>query len=201
MRTFVALEIPRELKLQLRREQRRLQGILADPGAPDVVRWTNTDNLHVTLRFLGETDDGQRRAIQSGLAALAAAREPLRLTFTRLGSFSSRQRPRVVWLGVGGDTTSLRRIQKEVERLARQAGFVPEERVFRPHVTMARSRRGAPRAALRAASDRLLRAAREGPPRAWATWQVGHLCFVRSVLGSGRADYSTLVKCPLGARK
>ena len=87
MRTFVAIEIPPDAKQRLRTEQRRLQELLARHNLPLVLHWTNTDNLHLTLRFLGETEEEQRRQMQAGLAGIAAANGPFALSLSRLGCF------------------------------------------------------------------------------------------------------------------
>ena len=197
MRTFVAIEIPPEVKQKLRTEQRSLQQRLAPLDLPPVLRWTNTDNLHLTLRFLGETEEAQRRRIQAGLAEIAAAHRPFTLALSRLGCYRGWNNLRVLWVGIRAETEALQAMQVEVESLARQAGFAAETKRFSPHVTLARSLRNAPPAAMRATSDQLRGAAEQETPRLEIDWTVRDLYFIRSVLGRGGPQYSTLARGPL----
>ena len=212
MRTFVAIEIPSDLKQRLRAQQKRLQDRLASPDLtkfrqtsklltkrheisvklPPVLRWTNTDNLHLTLRFLGETEDARRRRMQAGLAEIAAAHEPFTLALSGLGCFHSWEKLRVLWVGISGETAALQSLQAEIETLARQAGFEPERRPFSPHITLARSVRGAPRSGLHAAAQQLRRAAAEEAGHPMRDWRVRQLDYIRSQPGKGGSQYSTL---------
>ncbi len=197
MRTFIAIEIPSEVKQGLRAEQQRLRDLLEKLDLPPVLRWTNTDNLHLTLRFLGETQAQQRRLIQEGLAGLAAAHQPFTLSLSRLGCFRSWKNLRVLWVGIEGNAVALHAVQSEVESFATQLGFGADKQPFSPHVTLARSRRNAPRSALRTASEQLRRAAAQETPQLEFHWSVRDLYFIRSVLGEGGPRYSTLARCPL----
>ena len=199
MRTFIAIEIPHEVKQGLRSEQQRLRAILEWYDLPPVLRWTNTGNLHLTLRFLGETQAQQRRHIQDGLAGLAAARRPFSLSLSRLGCFRSWKNLRVLWMGIEGDTVALRGVRADVEALARRCGFDADKQPFSPHATLARTVRNTPRSALRTAAEQLRRAAAEETPQLEYHWSVRDLYFIRSVLGGGGPQYSTLARCPLNS--
>lgn len=197
MRTFIAIEIPPGLKQALRTEQQRLSDLLERYGLPPVLRWTNTDNLHLTLRFLGETQAQQSRHILDGLAGLAAAHRPFNLSLARIGCFRSWKNLRVLWVGIEGDVVALRAVQSDVESLAGSVGFGADNQPFSPHVTLARTRRNAPRSAIRKASEQLRRAATEETPQLEYHWSVRDLFFIRSVLAGGGPQYSTLARCPL----
>ena len=192
MRTFVAIEIPHGVKQQLRAVQDRLQELPALREQPPVLRWTNPDNLHLTLRFLGETETAQRLQLQKGLAAIAARHAPFTLVPSQLGCFRSWSNLRVLWVGIESEAEALQEVQSEVETLARQVGFSPERNRFSPHITLARAARNAPRPALRAASEHLRRAAEEEESQSWIDWSVNELHFIRSVLGPGGAQYFNL---------
>ena len=197
MRTFVAIEIPHGVKRQLRAVQDRLQELPALREQPPVLRWTNPDNLHLTLRFLGETESAQRNQLQEGLAAIAGRHAPFTLASSQLGCFRSWSNLRVLWVGIESESEALQEVQSEVETLARQVGFSPERNRFRPHITLARAARNAPRPALRAASRRLQRAAEEEESQSWTEWRVNELHFIRSVLGPGGARYFNLATSAL----
>jgi len=197
MRTFIAIEIPPNVKQGLRTEQQRLRDILDRYNLPPVLRWTNTDNLHLTLQFLGETQAQQLRRIQDGLVGLAAAHQPFTLSLSRLGCFRSWKYLRVLWVGIDGDAAALRAVQADVESLACRLGFDAGRQPFSPHVTLARTMRNAPRSALRKASEQLRRAATDETPQTEYRWSVRDLYYIRSVLGGGGPQYSTLARCPL----
>ena len=197
MRTFVALEIPHGVRQQMRAQQDLLKELPALRELPSVLRWTNTRNLHLTLRFLGETDETQRRQLQNGLAAVAAKHAPFSLKPSQLGCFRSWSNLRVLWVGLEGELEALLKLQTDVESLARQMGFSPERNRYSPHITLARTARNAPRPALRTASEQLRRAAEGGESQSWYDWKVSELHFIRSVLGPGGAQYFNLVTCAL----
>ncbi len=198
MRTFVAIEIPPNLKQRLRTEQQRLQDRLASHNLPPALRWTNTHNLHLTLRFLGETEDSQRRQMQIRLTEIAAEHEAFTLTLSRIGCFTSWEKLRVLWVGISGETVALEALQAEIESLARQVGFAPDRKRFSPHITLARSARGAPRRALRVAAEQLRRATeKEQTAQPIFNWTVRELCYIRSVLGKGSSQYTTLARFSL----
>lgn len=197
MRTFVAIEIPHDVKKQLRAEQDRLRELPALREQPSILRWTNPDNLHLTLRFLGETETSRRHHLQNGLANIAARHAPLTLVLSHLGCFRSWSNLRVLWVGIRSESEALQELQADVESLARRVGFAPERNSFSPHVTLARTVRNAPRPALRATSEQLRRSAEEDLFQTGTDWSVGELHFIRSVLGRGGAQYSNLATCAL----
>jgi len=125
MRLFVALSLPDALRA-------RLQGLAAGlPGA----RWVAPENLHLTLRFIGEVD---RQEAEDSDAALAAIRcDSFSLTLAGLGEFGDGRRLRSLWIGAERNE-ALERLQAKVEQALRRAGLPPEKRKFKPHVTLAR---------------------------------------------------------------
>ncbi|MDE0140021.1 MAG: RNA 2',3'-cyclic phosphodiesterase [Caldilineaceae bacterium] len=200
MRTFVAIEIPQDVKKALRAEQDRLRELPALRDQRQVLRWTNPDNLHLTLRFLGETETGPRSRLQSGLADIAARHAPFRLALTHLGCFRSWSNLRVLWVGIRSEKEALQALQADVESVAQRAGFAPERNSFSPHITLARTVRNAPWPALRATSEQLRRYAEEDLFQSGTGWSVGELHFIRSVLSRGGAQYSNLATCALTNR-
>lgn len=206
MRTFIAIEIPPSLKQRLRMEQQYLQARLqscatatAANNVPRVLRWTNTENLHLTLRFLGTTEDAQRRQIQARLAAMAAEQKPFTLAFSKLGCFASWNKLRVLWMGISGETLALQTLQAEIETLAQQTGFVAQKKQYSPHITLARSVRGTSPALLRLVAAQLRHAAADKETAQPLTdWTVRELCHIRSIVGQGGSQYSTLARFSLG---
>ena len=197
MRTFVAIGIPPKAKEHLRAQQDRLRDLPALRACPSLLRWTDPEKMHLTLRFLGETDRPRLSQMQQGLMAIGMRHAPFKLALTELGCFKSWTNMRVLWVGLSGDLNALKAVQSESESLARQVGFAPVTQRFSPHITLARVSRNAPRPALRAAAEQLGAAAQQERGRIQFEWRVSELHFVHSILGRGGAQYFTLATCPL----
>jgi 2'-5' RNA ligase len=95
------------------------------------------ENLHLTLRFIGEVDEHQAALVDAALSQIH--RPPFELQISGCGIFAQRRGPEAVWLGVAS-TPPLTDLQAAIERAAVRAGLAPEERRFRPHITLARLR-------------------------------------------------------------
>jgi RNA 2',3'-cyclic 3'-phosphodiesterase len=130
-RLFTGLEIPAEASQRLA----TLRGGL--PGA----RWVEPENYHITLRFIGDIDNGQARDVHSVLEECRRP-GPLTVTLDRLDSFGG-GRPRAIFARVV-PTRELDELQADQERLMRRVGLAPEKRKFTPHVTLARMRDASP---------------------------------------------------------
>jgi len=125
MRLFVGLALPQSLK-------DRLAPLMAGlPGA----RWVPPENLHLTLRFVGEVDEREAALLDEALVTIERA--PFELQVAGCGIFAQRRGPEAVWIGVAS-TPPLVDLQAAVERAAVRAGLAPEEKRFRPHITLAR---------------------------------------------------------------
>ena len=125
MRLFVALDLPWSLRERL--------GLVMGglPGA----RWTPIENLHCTLRFIGEVPAWRAEEIDAALAGLRAPGFPL--TLAGVGVFGRGGRPATLYAGVER-TEALDRLQAKVETALQRTGLEPERRRFAPHVTLAR---------------------------------------------------------------
>jgi 2'-5' RNA ligase len=131
VRTFIAIDLESGLKTAL-------QGLiwaLKTTGAD--VRWTQTNGLHLTLKFLGEIDEEKSVVVKRTLRDVAGrhASFPLRLEGT--GAFPGEHNPRVLWAGFAAET-GLLAFQDELERELEREGFPREERAFHPHLTLGR---------------------------------------------------------------
>lgn len=118
------------------------------------------DALHVTLAFLGPTDEARLPALTASLADVAKAVAPFELTFEGLGAFPTRRRPRVLWAGVapGVGAAAMSALAARVATACRDAGCPPDARdAFHPHLTLARvGRSDAPGAVPEPALEKLL---------------------------------------------
>ncbi len=132
MRCFVAVNVSDPV--------RRLLGpVLAELRKSDAdVRWEPEENLHVTLKFLGEIGAGPAEKLRGLLAVEASRRPGFPLEFTGLGSFPEGGEPRVLWVGCRGDAGKLCGLAAAIESAAEQVGVPREARSFSPHLTIGR---------------------------------------------------------------
>ena len=138
MRLFFAVALTDSIREKLRALQTSLKE--QAPNAP--VGWTAPDNIHLTLRFLGETDEKLLPELTEAARAIAANTPRFELALEHVGTFGGRAAPRVVWLGVREDQGfgRLRAIAEGLEKAAQKLGFEPEERPFAAHATLGRVR-------------------------------------------------------------
>jgi RNA 2',3'-cyclic 3'-phosphodiesterase len=125
LRLFVGIGLPPELKLRLS---------LLCSGVPGA-KWVDPGNFHVTLRFIGEVDEGRAADIDEALAQIRAP--GFELALSSVGSFGSASKARMLWAGVE-KSPSLLHLHQKVESALMRMGMQPEERRYTPHVTLAR---------------------------------------------------------------
>lgn len=137
MRLFLAVDLPAEIRQALGLLQRELRGACAG------WRWVAPTGIHLTLRFLGEVSPERDRELRPAWRTAARSFPPLRLELGSTGVFPGPRRPRVLWVGVNDRTgaNALASLAQALEATARAGGFAPEERPFRPHLTLARADR------------------------------------------------------------
>ena len=135
IRSFIAIELPREIKLAIASLQDKLK---ASGGAP--VRWVDPGNIHLALKFLGDIDTGITGRIAVALEEAARGTHPFKVEVSGLGVFPNPRRVQVVWVGLTGELEKLGQLQKRIEDGLVPLGFPAEGRAFTPHLTLARVR-------------------------------------------------------------
>jgi RNA 2',3'-cyclic 3'-phosphodiesterase len=142
VRLFVALEIPPAVRENFAALIEKLHAI-ASQGGDKRPRWVRPENLHVTLKFIGQLPEGKLGDMHNALAsvgnALATARSAsaVEMNFRGLGFFPSDKRPRVFWAGLEA-SPNLPALAREVDRATATQGVAQETREFTPHLTLAR---------------------------------------------------------------
>lgn len=134
MRAFMAIELPDAVKARLAGLTKRLQG----PGPK--VSWVRTENLHLTLVFLGDIQEAQASALASLVTEPYAAMRPFALGVRGLGAFPSLRKPEVIWTGVEGDEAPLAAVHATATRAVDACGIPCDKKQFRPHLTLGRVR-------------------------------------------------------------
>ncbi|MCD6452732.1 MAG: RNA 2',3'-cyclic phosphodiesterase [Dehalococcoidales bacterium] len=138
LRSFIAIELPDELKLQLSRLETKLK-----KGNSPRVKWVNPTGIHLTLKFLGNITTDSLPAITKAIEIATRGIAPFRLQARELGGFPNLKRTQVVWVGIDGEINELAQLQQRIESNLVPLGFAVESRRFSPHLTLARLSRQA----------------------------------------------------------
>lgn len=131
LRLFIAIDVPGEVRLPI--DEVVTPWRERYPGG----RWVPSENRHVTLKFLGSTSPELVGWVGSAVAQVAAGTRPLRSRVEGLGAFPSARRARVLWAGLEDSGGAMRDLAAALD-LALEREFVPEQRGFTPHLTLAR---------------------------------------------------------------
>lgn len=189
-RLFIAIELPASLREQIAEviDTMRARGL-------GNLRWVRPDAMHLTIKFLGETPEAQVPGIVGVMRKAASGVRPFTLSVAGAGAFPNLRAPRILWLGVDGDTASLRTLHEALEGSLEGAGFPRETRTFTPHLTLARiSDRLEPRrrAVLSEQSQNV-------EPARFSGIRVDALSLMESRLARGGAVYTQRCLVPLDA--
>lgn len=185
-RLFIAVEFPPPIKEALTHIQTQLK---TAPG----VRWTKPSQLHLTLQFLGNTPMSKVSSLIQVLQKIAVNTKPFKLYLGQPGLFPNAKRPRIVWVGLAGETEALLQLQQRVVVATGSLGFQAEDRPFKPHITLGRSQKQAMPASL----VQLGRMVKQQTVRSKAMISADHLSLIRSQLRPSGPIYTTLAEIML----
>ncbi len=135
VRSFIAIELPEEVKAGLTRLQNQLKA-----GKHSSVKWVNPNSIHLTLKFLGDVTVNKLDEISKAMETAVQEIPPFQLEVKDLGVFPNLNKVRVVWVGVRGDIAQLGQLQQRLESNLATLDFAPETRAFTPHLTLVRLR-------------------------------------------------------------
>ncbi|MEQ4488088.1 MAG: RNA 2',3'-cyclic phosphodiesterase [Dehalococcoides mccartyi] len=187
IRTFIAIELPPELKT-------RLAGLRnALPIPSQAVKWVNPESMHLTIKFLGDTPLSQIPNIIKGLEEAAQVCHAFTLSTTRIGAFPSLSSPKVIWLGLEGEIEKLNTLFAEVEKNISGLGFPAEKRDFAPHLTLGRLKEGADKSNVKAACETL----KTAPPFPKTSFKALNICLFKSQLLPAGPVYTRLAQISL----
>jgi RNA 2',3'-cyclic 3'-phosphodiesterase len=190
IRLFIAILLPQAVENAVESAQEHIRAL----DTARSVRWTEAQNIHLTLKFLGDTDPRQVDIVSAAMGEAAQGFKPFSLSIAGLGGFPNLKKPRIVWAGVHGELDTLHGLRDAVERTVSPLGYPTEDRPFSPHLTLGRSRREAGFAALNALGTAIA-ALDVGEI---ATWRVSKLSLMRSDLRPEGAIYKEIAKVTLG---
>jgi len=164
IRTFVAVELNAAVR-------GRAEGLIElYRGAGADVKWVETSNLHLTMKFLGDVRSQEITRVCEALGHAAAKVEPFALDVSGAGAFPNARRPRTLWIGAGNGEEEMIALHGQLETSLGKLGFRKEHRRFHPHLTIGRVRRSGP-----------------------ATAELGQLVVNNAEFHAGRIDVSQVV--------
>jgi RNA 2',3'-cyclic 3'-phosphodiesterase len=186
VRLFVALEIPSTVRDNLAgliEELRAADGAAAKSKA----RWVRAENLHVTLKFIGNVDVGRLDAIRAALGEVSTG-GAVELRFRGLGFFPNEKRPRVLWAGIAA-SSNLAPLAREIDSRLEKLGIPRETRELAPHLTLARFDPPG-------LSEKLRAAAKENTTREFGDVRTGEFHLFDSKTRPTGAEYTRLSSFP-----
>ena len=191
LRSFIAVEVSREIQDAIAESISILRKTLPKP----LVHWVTPGNVHLTLKFLGDVAPSRLEQLAQFLKKGIGSLGPFPMPIGMFGAFPDSRRARVLWIGIQAPP-ALVTLQKEVDAIAAQLGYAPEERPFSPHLTIGRVGQGL------SASDRLrIRTALEAVKvGALGVVQVDAVHIFKSDLRPGGSVYTNLYTLPLGSK-
>jgi RNA 2',3'-cyclic 3'-phosphodiesterase len=132
MTAFIGIDFDKELKNEIVELQNKLRKNVSKG------RWTFEDNFHVTLKFFEEINETEREEISKVMINLCGNTVPFNLAIEKLGVFKGSSVIRALWIGLGGDISSLRTLHSNIENEINEIGIEKEKKSFKPHVTIGR---------------------------------------------------------------
>jgi RNA 2',3'-cyclic 3'-phosphodiesterase len=133
LRSFIAIEVPVEIQNAIAHSVAALKNALPKP----LVHWVAPQNVHLTLKFLGDVSPSNLKQLAETLKVEAASHDMFSISAGGLGAFPSPRRARVIWVGLDAPP-ALGTLQNGVESAAAQLGYAQEQRSFSPHLTIGR---------------------------------------------------------------
>lgn len=131
-RSFIAVDLPPEVKLSLTEVQQYLQ------AARVRIKWVEEVNLHLTLKFLGEISQAQIAEIQETLSLIASRHRKSGFYISGVGAFPNIRNPKIIWAGIKDSYQSIASLHSEIDEELSKLGFPREQKKFSPHLTLGR---------------------------------------------------------------
>jgi len=188
LRAFIAVEIPLPIRQAIYSQTESLRGTLG----PGLVRWVPLENLHLTLKFLGDVSPTNVGILSQMLTAETMNCRPFTLHVEGFGAFPTARRARVLWVGIQAPA-ALASLQRGLESAAARLGYEEEARPFSPHLTVGRVKQP-----LSAGDQQKVRAALEkAQVGALGSADVTAIHLFKSDLKPSGAEYTRLFSAPL----
>jgi len=188
LRAFIAVEISSEVHQAIETKTAPIRAALN----PSLVRWVPADNVHLTLKFLGDISAANVEMLAQMLAVEVSQHRIFELGFGGLGAFPNPKRPRVIWIGIQAPA-GLEALQHGIEAAAATLGYPNERRPFSPHLTIGRVKQNVNSASM----QKIRIALEETKVGSLGTNQVNAVHLFKSDLNPTGAVYTRLFTAPL----
>jgi 2'-5' RNA ligase len=188
IRAFIAIRVPEVVLARLAEVQREIKSLLP----PRSTAWTKPDNMHLTLRFLGNVAPTGIPKLEDRLRATLTGFGDLDLICERLGCFPDLRYPRVVWAWVHDANERLQELHRRIDDAVKDFAEQPAEARFVGHITLAR-----PKQIKRPEADQLAHFVESAVNRNFGGWSANEVLLMRSELSSGGSKYHELAQVRL----
>ncbi len=191
MRTFIALALPDDARQTLARYQAALREAVGE-----AVRWTSTDQLHFTVRFLGEIEQAMIEPVLAVMRETAADTPPITAQcLARVGAFPNLQAPQMLWVGVGRGAEAITPLAHRIAQGVVALGCQPASRVFHAHITLGRVKMPAQARRIGRILETITTRADEAP------YHLDRLVLMDSVLTPQGPVHTLIGEVPLSGRR
>ena len=179
--------------MELSQETRSALGGLIGELKPGLgrVTWVRPERMHLTVKFLGEIDEGLVDRIDEKLKRICGEAQPFGFDIAGIGCFPNPSRPRVIWAGIEGDIEPARELQRRIDTELEHLGFEHDARGFSPHVTLGRVKGSINRGALHAAIE-------SNREREFGSDRIEEVILMRSKLLPEGPQYTPLARFDIG---
>jgi len=184
IRSFIAMDLPAAVISQLENTQQELKTFKLR------AKWVKPENIHLTLKFLGNIPPGRIDEIAHAMTLAAEGRPALVLALRGIGFFPGIRRARVVWAGLAGQVAQLFALQRELEQYLADIGFAWGKKPFKGHLTLGRIRQTVPPSVMRRIVDEFLTFGSD-------KFAAGRICLYQSDLQPSGAVYTLLKEVQL----
>ena len=185
-RAFVAIDLPESVRSALETAQAALKKFEFR------VKWVRPESIHLTLKFLGNIDTARTDAVFNAMTLAAEGRHPLTLSPSGIGVFPNVRRPRVIWVGIGGQMDLLKNLQQSLDAHLADLGFPRDSRPFKGHLTLGRVKGKIAAGHMQTALDQLKDHQSDG-------FGVSRIILFKSELQPSGAVYTQVRQVPLGS--
>jgi 2'-5' RNA ligase len=186
LRCFIAIKIPETIRRSIVNSVDDLKKSGAD------VKWVSPENIHITLQFLGGTEEAQVPFIKEALNKILLPYSPFYIKIAGIGCFPDTKRPRIIWVGTEGAGPVIN-LHGDIAQGMRRFGYREEERNFIPHLTIGRVKSNRNLGELLKKMDEI-KAAR------FSDFEVQNITLMKSELKPSGAVYNSLAEIPFGRR-
>ena len=181
IRSFIAIELSKEIHGELGRIIDNLKPIQGN------IRWMKPENIHLTLKFLGDLSPERIKTVKRVLDGVASGLRKFDLSLGGLGGFPRLELPRIIWIGIEEGNEETKQLNRSIEGSLAKEGFEREDRQFHPHLTLGRVKQIKDKSDFKKSIEEVKKLS---PPS--ARMEVNHLTLFQSTLTSKGSIYTPL---------